>query len=149
MRRILVALLALPLTVPATVRAEEPLVQKVRKSLDDGIKYLKSAQKDHGAGRWSWDDDTLGSLQKGGPSALAMLALLTAGVPADDPVVKRGLPFVRGLAPENTYVVGLQTMVLAEIGDVKDRNQIQKNVNWLIDAAACRGGKLGTAGAKL
>ena len=149
MRRILVALLALPLLAPAPARAEEPLVQKVRKSLDDGIKYLKSAQKDHGAGRWSWDDDTLGSLQKGGPSALAMLALLTAGVPADDPVVKRGLPFVRGLAPENTYVVGLQTMVLAEIGDVKDRNQIQKNVNWLIDAAACRGGKLGTAGAKL
>ena len=48
-----------------------------------------------------------------------MLALLTAGVPADDPVVRRGLPYIRGLKPKNTYVVGLQTMVLAEVGEAK------------------------------
>jgi hypothetical protein len=146
MRRLVFLLVAVPFLLPAPARAEEPLVQKVRKALDNGIQFLKSEQKDQGGGRWSWDDATLGSLQKGGPSCLAMLALLTAGVPPDDPAIKRGLPFVRGLPPENTYVVGLQTMVLAEIGDTHDLNKIQINVNWLIDAAATRGGKLGAGG---
>jgi Domain of unknown function (DUF4159) len=146
MRRLVYLLVAIPLFVPAPAKAEEPLVQKVRKSLDTGIQYLKNQQKNEGNGRWSWDDATLGTLQKGGPSCLAMLALLTAGVPVDDPVIKRGLLYVRGLPPENTYVVGLQTMVLAEVGDVKDLNQIQANVDWLIAAAATRGGRLGAGG---
>lgn len=146
MRRFLPLLVAIPLLIPAPARAEEPLVQKVRHALDEGIKYLKAKQIDEGGGRWSWEDPVLGQLQRGGPSALAMLALLTAGVPADDPVIKRGLPFVRGLAPENTYVVGIQTMVLAEIGDKQDLHRIQTNVNWLIDAAVTRGGRLGAGG---
>ena len=135
MRCFLLPLLALALATPA--RAEEPLVQKVRKSLDEGIKYLKSKQKDEGAGRWSWDDATLGSLQKGGPSCLAMLALLTAGVPADDPVVKRGLPFIRGLSPENTYVVGLQTMVFAQAGYGVDRERIPVSYTHLTLPTIC------------
>src|SRR4051812_25477664 len=62
MRRILL-LVAIPLLMPATpVRAEEPLVQKVRKSLDGGINYLKNKQRDEG-GRWSWEDSLLSNLQ--------------------------------------------------------------------------------------
>jgi hypothetical protein len=131
--------------VPAPARAEEPLVQKVRKSLDMGITFLKSKQTDQG-GRWNWENESLTVLQPGGQSCLAMLALLTAGVPADDPVVKRGMPYIRGLEPKHTYVVGLQTMVLAEVGDVRDQHKIQTNVNWLIDSAITRGGKLGAGG---
>jgi hypothetical protein len=146
MRRSLV-LLAACLAVPAApARAEEPLVQKVRSSLEAGVRYLKSQQKPQGGGRFNWENDTLTVLQPGGSSCLAMLALLTAGVPADDQAVRNGMPYIRSLEPKHTYVVGLQTMVLAELGDVRDLNQIQTNVNWLIDAAVTRGGKLGQGG---
>jgi Domain of unknown function (DUF4159) len=144
MRRILCACLVVLL--PVTARAEEPLVEKVRRALDRGVQYLKSQQVDRGAGQWNWENDSLTFLIPGGSSCLAMLALKTAGVPTNDPVVSRGLPYIRSLRPEKTYVVGLQTMVLAEVGDPKDLNTIQNNVNWLIDAAKTRGGRLGNGG---
>lgn len=124
------------LAIPATpARAEEPLVKKVRTSLNKGVDYLKSQQADQGGGKFNWENVTLSLLQPGGSSCLAMLALLTAGTPVDDPVIKRGLPYIRSLKPQHTYVVGLQTMVLAEVGDGRDLFQIQTNVDWLIGAA--------------
>ncbi len=146
MRRTCLIALALAVAFAPGARAEEPLVQKVRASLDKGVGYLKNAQVNQGSGKWNWENDTLALLQEGGPSSLTMLALLTAGVPLDDPVVKRGLPFIRSLEPKHTYVVGLQTMVFAEVGATEDINRIQRNVNWLIDSAITRGGRLGQGG---
>ncbi|HKB03502.1 MAG TPA: DUF4159 domain-containing protein [Gemmataceae bacterium] len=147
MRLLILSALAVLLLVPAApARAEEPLVQKVRTSLDQGIKYLKGKQTPQGGDTWNWENDTLTVLQPGGSSCLAMLALLTAGVPVDDPAVKKGLPYIRDLEPKHTYVVGLQTMVLAEVGDTRDLNRIQTNVNWLLDAGITKGGKLGSGG---
>ncbi len=122
--------------MPASpTHAEEPLVKKVRSALNKGVDFLKAKQKDQGAGTYNWEDVTLNLLQPGGSSCLAMLALLTAGTPVDDPVVKRGLPYIRSLSPQHTYVVGLQTMVLADVGDGRDVFRIQKNVEWLLGAA--------------
>jgi len=147
MRRCFFLLTLVPLLIPVSpARAEERLVEKVRTSLKQGIDYLKSQQKDQGGGRFNWENDTLNLLQPGGSSCLAMLALLTAGVPADDPAVKRGLDYILKLKPQHTYVVGLQTMVLAELGDVKYQFDIQRNVIWLLDAAVTSGGKLGQGG---
>jgi len=147
MRRSIFLLAVVSNLVPfESARAEEPLVQKVRKSLDMGVSYLKSKQQDQGGGRWNWENDTLTLLQPGGSSCLAMLALLTAGVPADDRTIKNGLPYIRSIKAQHTYVVGLQTMVLAELGDTKDTYLIERNVNWLLDAAVTTGGKLGQGG---
>ena len=146
MRRFLTLALVPLLAATPAARAEEPLVQKVRTAMNDGVVYLKKQQKNQGGGDHNWEDPTLGLLQPGGSSNLAMLALLTAGVPVDDPAVRLGLPYIRGLKPQNTYVVGLQTMVLAEVGDLQDLDRVQRNVNWLIDAAVTRGGKLGQGG---
>jgi len=147
MRRLLVISLAVGFFAStSTARAEEPLVKKVRTALDGGIAYLKTTQKPQVAGKWNWENDTLNLLQPGGSSCLAMLALVTAGVPADDPVIKRGLPYIRSLKPQHTYVVGLQTMLFAEIGDRQDLFQIQTNVDWLLDAAVTNGKKLGEGG---
>ena len=147
MRWILVLLLACFFFAPVnTVYAEEPLVQKVRTSLDSGIDYLKRAQRAPVAGKWNWENDTLTLAQPGGSSCLAMLALVTAGVSPTDPVITKGLPYIRGLKPAHTYVVGLQTMLFAEIGDRQDLLQIQTNVDWLLDAAATNGKKLSEGG---
>ncbi len=147
MRRLLIPSLAIMLFVPVrSSQAEEPLVNKVRVSLERGIEYLKGEQKDRGAGKWNWEDDALTLLQPGGASSLAMLALVTAGVPADDLVIKKGLVYLRSLKPQHTYVVGLQTMLFAEIGDRQDLFQIQANVDWLLDAAVTNGKKLRDGG---
>src|SRR5262249_54898684 len=73
-----------------------------------------------------------------------LLALLNAGVKPADPVIKRGLEYLRTVQPQYTYVVSLQTMVYAEAGYNEDKERIQNNVNWLIrarvmDGTRCRG----------
>src|SRR5205823_5979296 len=78
----------------------------------------------------------------GGESSLAMLALLHSGVSPDDPVMKRGLEYLRKVKPAHTYVVGLQTMVFANPGKVEDRKRIQDNVEWLVKARIMNGGQL-------
>jgi len=132
----------------APKRGEETLVDEVRDSIERGVRYLKQIE----AGRGSWEIGSGAVIQRGGWSCLSLLALLTSGVKPDDKVIERGLAFIRELPPQHTYVVALQTMVLAEAGFAKDLPLIQRNVDWLIGARVRRGGKLmgwtyGTGGA--
>ncbi|MGH9678253.1 MAG: DUF4159 domain-containing protein, partial [Candidatus Acidiferrum sp.] len=91
---------------------KEDLADRVRLAIKHGIEFLKDAEK--GRGRWELDLES--TARPGGWSALAMLALLNAGVRPDDPIIKRGLDYLRGIPPTQTYVVGLQTMVFAKAG---------------------------------
>ncbi len=59
---------------------------------------------------------------------------LTSGVKPSDPVIQCALPFIRELKPKHTYIVALQTIVLAEMGDPKDLKKIEENVKWLLSA---------------
>lgn len=145
MRRFAI-LLCLLMLLPNVGRAQDPLVKKVRQSMDDAIKYLKSEQRNQGANVWNWENNQLTIFLPGGVTCLVTLALLTAGVEPADPTIRRALPYIRGIDNTHTYVVGLHTMVLAEMNDPKDKDRIQKNVDWLIDCATTRGGKLGQGG---
>jgi RNA polymerase sigma factor (sigma-70 family) len=135
-----------PITVQAPVTKdkppEDPLVKKVQEAQEKAIKYLKDKQKDEGGSQWTWDDATLGTLQKGGPSALVILALLESGVKPDDPVVARGFKYLRALKPENTYVVSLQTQALCRANQKEDADLIKRNVQWLEKAAGWKGNQL-------
>ncbi len=104
---------------------------KIREAQAKGIAYLKNAQVNQGSGKWNWENDTLALLQEGGPSALALLALLDSGLDTKDPVVNRGLVFLRTVAPKHTYVVSLQTQVLCKANPKADANLIRRNVKWL------------------
>ena len=146
MRRIILLLIPVLLFPSICRSADDPLVQKVRTSMNGAIDYLKKAQRAQNATTWNWENDTLTMFLPGGTSNLVMLSLLTAGVSKDDPAIKKAMPYIRQQENRHTYVVGLHTMVLAEYGDVKDLNRIQTNVDWLIDAATTRGGKLGKGG---
>src|SRR5262245_37658341 len=120
----------------AQERRAEALVDKVKKSIDDGIRYLREQQQ---GGNW---EKKLGdAIYPGGSTALALLALLNAGVPPNDPAIQRGLEYLRELQPSHTYVRALQTMVYVEAKEDKDKNRIIDNVNWLIKARAFSGGK--------
>src|SRR5947209_8588271 len=84
---------------PAKPAREEPLVDRVRRAIEDGVRFLKTEQH---SGKW---DETLGSVpHPGGSSSLALLALLNAGVPRDDRVIQDGLKYLRTLQQPSTYV---------------------------------------------
>jgi hypothetical protein len=127
----------------AADRPVEPLVEKVRKSIKSGATFLKEQQKP--GGRWPYGNQ----FNPDGASALAMLALLTAGEPVNDPVVRAGLEHLRTVKPRATYTVALQTMVFALAGQPEDKPLIQRNVDWLVNARTAKGwgymSKSGTA----
>ncbi|MEX2092538.1 MAG: prenyltransferase/squalene oxidase repeat-containing protein, partial [Pirellulales bacterium] len=97
---------------------------QVLDSIDRGIAYLKREQTPRG--HWG---EMAG--YTGGVTALCTLALLNAGVPADDPTIVRALDYLRQLKLEKTYVVSLQTMVFAAADPKKDMLLIDRNVRWL------------------
>jgi hypothetical protein len=133
-----VSLLSLAL-LAAPARAQDPdeedLAPKVRKAIDRGVKYLRGL---HHNGDWEHQGLTD---KPGAVTTLTVLALLNAGVPPEDPLIQNGLKSIRQVKPTWTYVVALQTMVYALARQPVDKERIQKNVNWLIDARV--GGKGG------
>ncbi len=102
----------------------------VQQSIDRGVAYLKSTQGNQGG--WK---EYLG--QNGGLSSLCTLALLTAGVPPDDPVIEKSLAYLRKLEPNETYSVALQTLVFCQVGSPNDIVRIRRNVA-LLEAAQVR-----------
>lgn len=138
----LAVLLALPGRAQQPARpgkVEEELVEKVRKAIDNGVRFLKKQQTPQG----NWEDVVIGVLadMDGGRTALATLALLNCGVKPDDPSISRALDYLRKLPPRKTYVVGLTNLVFAEARQKKDVPLIQKNADWLIESAlGFRGG---------
>jgi hypothetical protein len=110
--------------------AEEPheiSAAQVRAAIDKGVAYLKSTQSQDG----SWPDIAGPGAYHGGVTALNTLALLTAGVPADDEQLKRAIGQVRDLPLEKTYVVALQAMVLSMAHPKEDGPLIRQDVEWL------------------
>src|SRR5207248_2031370 len=107
-----------------------PKPEEVREAIRKGVEYLKSQQRDG-----SWDHRFPGLLaQPGGVSALALLALLEAGVDPNDDAVRQGLAYLRGpdLQPKSTYTVALQTMVFCRAFPKDDQLLIKRNVDWLL-----------------
>jgi len=122
----------------AQAPAREGLVERVNKAIDAGVRFLRD--KERGTG--DWDHLQVGSIpMPGGWTALATLALLNSGVRPDDQIIDRALRYLRPIEPNMTYVVSLQTMVFAEAGRSEDRERIQRNVDWLVQARVMAGGK--------
>ena len=141
----LVALLALPgdaparepkpefqvLPPPAPTKVEEELVEKVRRAIENGVRFLKNQQSKT---QWNWEGVVLNLIadMEGGVTALVTLALLNCGVKPTEKEVAKAIEYLRTLPPKKTYVVGLQTMVFAEAREKKDLPLIQRNAEWLI-----------------
>src|SRR6476660_2729487 len=88
------ALLAAP-GPAADPPGREPLVEQVRTAIDSGVRFLRREER----GRGHWENDLVSIGRPGGTTALALLALLNCGVKPDDPVIQRGLDYLRKLDP--------------------------------------------------
>lgn len=101
---------------------------EVEQAIRDGIRFIKSEQRADG----SWPDAD--GRARHGTTALATLALLTAGVPTNDPNVDAALNFLNRFNAAQlgkTYTVALQTMAFAAADPARFRVQIAGNVEWL------------------
>jgi Domain of unknown function (DUF4159) len=138
---VLVLVLGLALVVPPQAAepdkkqpaAEADLAEKVRKAIERGVKFLRD--REDGSG--NLDRVGTANFAPGGPSALATLALLNAGVSPDDEVIQRLLKYLRTFPADDgaaTYAVGLQTMVFVAANQKEDQARIQRNVDWLVKA---------------
>lgn len=132
------ALAAAP--VPPDKKADEEFVKKVDAARLKAIKYLKDKQDANGG----WDGGALKALadMDGGATALAALGLMEAGVPANDPAVAKAVEYLLKIKPERTYVVSLQTQVLARADAKKYAKEIQTNADWLLANAVTKNDKL-------
>jgi hypothetical protein len=121
-------------------KPKEPLDRDVQAAIARAVDYLKSAQWD---GHWDrrWKNRPFPSGFQGGPTSLALLALLESGVPLNDEAITKGLAYLRGLSSQQIYVVSLQTVVLCRADPERDRALIQRNVNYLLDARSDEHGK--------
>jgi hypothetical protein len=113
------------------VAGDDDLVDRVRKSIDDGVSFLKSQQRKTD-GSWEVGPAGLGNSGSGGWTALALLALLHGGVKPGDDSIQRGLAYLRKVPPGRTYVTGLQTMVFCLAGEKVDHERIRVNVKALL-----------------
>lgn len=137
-----IVFLAIPLTLilhPGSTRADDDravagdddLVNKVRKSIDEGVSYLRGQQRKTDG---SWEIGPGGRAGTGGWTSLVILALINSGVKPDDEAIQRGLKYLRTTTPTETYVVALQTMAFCLAKQPHDRAAIQTNVRWLLNA---------------
>lgn len=134
-RCLLVALIGGVLFVHTSLAQDAPkekLVDRVQKSISKGVQYLRDLEN----GKGHWEVDAESRAENGGRTALAMLSLLNCGIPPEDPMMRRALEWLRGIPPERTYTVGLQTMVFCLARQPQDRDRIQRNVDWLKRAKA-------------
>ena len=94
------------------VVASAASVEQVNRAITKGVEYLKTQQK---------ADGNIGRYQLGS-TALAALALLESGVPADDPVIKKAVDIVRQRAEKHThtYTISLMIMLLDRLGKSSD-----------------------------
>ncbi len=104
---------------PATIDAAA-----VQQAIDRGIAYLRSTQNPRGG----WKEY---SGQSCGLTSLTTLALLTAGVPPDDPTIAKAIAYLRAIEASETYSVALQTLVFCQVGAPADLARIRRNVAWL------------------
>jgi hypothetical protein len=122
--RCLALALGLVLALAAVAHAEpQPLTKeeqtKIDEAIDKGIAFLKKMQQKNGC----WAPYRLNPI---GSTALPALALLEAGVPADDPAVQKAAQWLRPrlTKADQTYGLSLALLFLDRLGDPQDKAAI-------------------------
>lgn len=112
---------------------EEKLSADIRRAREKGVAFLKQNRTP----QVNWEGIALefAADMDGGMTGLVTLALLEAGVPANDPAVSKAVDYLASLPAKKTYVVSLQTQVLARVDAKKYAAVIQRNADWLMDKA--------------
>jgi hypothetical protein len=111
-----------------SVQGQDIDPQLVKRAIDRGITYLKAQQKPDGnIGTYSG--------QRCGPTALAVIAMRSCGVPPNDPSIENAMRYLRrfpGEHAEGIYSLSLQTMAFCAVDPNRDLLLIRDNVALLV-----------------
>ena len=120
---------------PRAASAAPPLgAADIQRAIDKARQFLVSQQRADG----TWE--AMRSAEKrAGATALVILALANAGMPATDPPLQRALEWLRRQEPEDTYSASLQTLALAMLSPDADRAILERNAAWLEEAQVKQG----------
>ena len=110
---------------PAGAQVANVSSQQVANAIQRGVTWVQARQLPDG----SWPDN---SQWRGGHTALALLALLNAGVDPHSPEMQAGMARLLETANESTYVVSLKCMVLAAADPAKYRAELTAAAQWLM-----------------
>ncbi|MDR1963969.1 MAG: hypothetical protein LBQ50_09345 [Planctomycetaceae bacterium] len=110
--------------------------EEVRLAIEQGVQFLKRNQKTRG----NWEE-LVSDNERCGATALAILAMVSCGVPKDDPSVQRGMRYLRmfpGKDAGRNYSISLQTMAFCLVDPERDRLLIRNNID-LLERSQIRG----------
>lgn len=125
----------------AAAIAQDVSSKQVQDAIEKGIAFLRNRQMDSGY----WPDD---GAYPGGSSSLAILALLNAGVPANDPALVKGLDKLGTVTNQSTYVVSLKCQAYAAADPKLEKysTQLKAAATWLVTNQCRQGTLTGTWG---
>lgn len=128
------------MVVVAPVPKDNEFEKGVATARERAIDFLKKQRNKDGL--WYGGVIEAASTMEGGGTALVTLSLLEAGVSPDDAALKTALEYLAKLEPKKTYVVSLQTQVLARANAKKYAKEIQAGADWLLKNATKKGEKV-------
>jgi len=105
--------------------AQQVTGTQVKRAIRRGVNYLRNKQQADG----DWPRYGLPS----GTTVLCLVAMLSAGVPADDPDIRRGLAAIKHQGDRFTYVIALKIMALALTDPEGHAAEIQRAADVLIN----------------
>ncbi len=120
---------------PAARAAEAVTADQISRAIERAADWLIRQQNPDG----TWQAAMRTDETVVGATSLVVLALANAGVPADDPAMRKALDWIRRQEPTDTYSVSLQTQALAMISPAADLPILERNVRWLEDAQTADG----------
>ena len=113
-----------------SVQGQDIDPKAVKQAIDRGIEYLKREQQANG----SWTVEGVGSGERCGTTALAVLAMRSCGLSPNDPSIQKAMQYLRafpaGDAGRN-YSLALQTMAFCMVDPERDRMLIRNNIALL------------------
>ena len=127
-KRPIVVCLLVCFLLPNLLSAQDLDSEEVRQAIERGVQLLRQRQRQDG--RW----DLSGADELCGSTSLVVLALVSSGVPRNDPTITRAMKFLRensGKRAGRNYSLSLQTMAFCVVSPDQDKALIRENVRLL------------------
>ena len=109
----------------------------VERAIKQGVSFLYSVQSDDGTWEFILKPDAKGNFpggvkQAGGPTALAVYALLSAGESPTDPRIEKALNFLKKTPSNGTYAIGIRANVYALLNPTPEVKRLMSaEAGWI------------------